>query len=158
MSKAEIDKVDRLVAESEIRNIVAKLGHLADDGDIDEYLSLFTDDATWEQSRGGPVRQGHEDMRVRVLEHRASGVQGPGAATRHVNTTLWVEVDDADHAHAESYWMYLTNANAGTPAGAANLDGSDVPVVQMTGRYRDSFRRTPQGWKMVGRTIVQHVN
>jgi ketosteroid isomerase-like protein len=150
-----LDPIHRCIAESEIRNIVARLGHLADDGDIDEYLSLLTDDATW-ASPGRPPRRGHPDLRARILEDRAAGIQGPGRATRHVNTTLWVHVDDADHARAQSYWLYLTNANGGT-AGAHGNPGA-TPSVQMTGRYVDSFRRTPTGWKLSNRTILQGVN
>ena len=150
-----IDPIQRCIAESEIRNVVARLGHLADDGDIDEYLSLLTDDATWASS-GGPPRRGHDDLRARILEDRAAGIQGPGAATRHVNTTLWVQVDDTDHARAESYWLYLTDANGGGAGGYGERGAT--PIVQMTGRYVDLFRRTPSGWKLSSRTIAQGVN
>ncbi len=154
-SNPGLDPMQRCIAESEIRNVVARLGHLADDGDIDEYLSLLTDDATWASS-GRPPRQGHPDLRARILEDRAAGIQGPGAATRHVNTTLWVQVDDADHARAESYWLYLTEANGG--AAGSYGDRGATPIVQMTGRYVDTFRRTPAGWKLSSRTIHQGVN
>src|SRR3954447_18399546 len=127
--------VQRLLAESEIRNIVARLGHLADDGDIDEYLSLLTKDASW-QTPGRPPRVGHDNLRTRIVEDRAAGIQGPGAASRHVNTTLWVAVDDEDNARAESYWMYLTSANGGS-AGGYNAGAAATPAVQMTGRYSD---------------------
>jgi ketosteroid isomerase-like protein len=156
MGKSNLDPVQRVIAESEIRNIVARLGHLADDGDIDEYLSLLTEDASW-QTPGRPPRVGHDNLRARIIEDRASGIQGPGAASRHVNTTLWVEVDDEDNARAESYWMYLTNANGGS-AGGYGAGAASTPVVQMTGRYRDTFRRTADGWKMTTRTILQNIN
>jgi hypothetical protein len=156
MGKGTIDPVQRVIAESEIRNIVARLGHLADDGDIDEYLSLLTEDASWE-TPGRPPRVGHDSLRTRIVEDRESGIQGPGAATRHVNTTLWVAVDDEDNARAESYWMYVTSANGGS-AGKYNAEGGTTPIIQMTGRYRDTFRRTPDGWKMASRTILQNIN
>ena len=84
-------------------------------------------------------------MLARVKEDRASGVQGPGTASRHVNTALWVRVDGPDEAHAESYYLYLREANTG-------------PVVQLTGRYVDTFRRTSAGWKFASRKIVANVN
>jgi 3-phenylpropionate/cinnamic acid dioxygenase small subunit len=144
----------RLAAESEIRNIVARLGHLADDGDIDEYLSLMTEDAEW-GIPGRPARKGHEALRARVLEDRASGIQGPGSASRHVNTALWVNVD-GERAVAESYFLYITNANGGT-AGSTTQDAT-TPNVQMTGRYHDEFVSTPTGWKLRSRTILLHIN
>jgi hypothetical protein len=149
-----VDPTARLIAESEIRNIVARLGHLADDGDIDEYLSLMTEDAEWSTS-GRPARRGHADLRARVLEDRASGIQGPGTASRHVNTALWVEVD-GDRARAESYFLYITNANGGT-AGSTAQDLT-TPVVQMTGRYHDEFVKTPDGWKLTSRRILRDIN
>lgn len=38
--------------ERQIRNLVARLGHLADYGDLDEYMTLFTDDAVREFGGG----------------------------------------------------------------------------------------------------------
>ena len=73
-----------------------------------------------------------------------------------MNTTLWVQVDDADNARAESYWLYLTDANGG--AAGAYGDHGTTPIIQMTGRYVDRFRRTPTGWKLASRTIHQGVN
>ncbi len=148
------DALDRLLAESEIRNLVARLGHLADDGDIDEYLSLLTEDAEW-TTPGRPTRKGHADLRARILEDRAAGVQGPGAASRHVNTALWVEVD-GDRGRAESYFLYITNANGGAPG--STVQDASTPVVQLTGRYVDEFVRTPDGWKLRSRTIRRDVN
>jgi hypothetical protein len=154
MANADIDGLTRCMAESEIRNVVARLAHLADDGDIDEYLSLLAEDASW-GTTGRPVRQGHADLRARVLEDRASGVQGPGAASRHLNTTLWVEVDDEDHAHAESYFLYITNANGGSPG---STDRESAPVLQLTGRYRDTFVRVGGRWKLQTRRILTGIN
>ncbi|HLY83336.1 MAG TPA: nuclear transport factor 2 family protein [Acidimicrobiales bacterium] len=141
---ADIDPVQRMVSESEIRNLVARLGQLADDGDLDEYLSLWMEDGEWERPDGDRFR-GHAALLARINEDRASGVQGPGTASRHVNTTLWVRVDGPDDAHAESYWLYLRNANT-------------APVIQLTGRYVDTFRRTSDGWKFASRRIVADVN
>src|SRR5437868_14208117 len=37
----------RVAAELEIRNLVARIAHLCDWGDVDEYINLFTHDAVW---------------------------------------------------------------------------------------------------------------
>ena len=136
--------LDRLASERDIRNLIARLAHLADDGDIDEYLDMWTEDSTW-SAGDGVQHTGREPRRARVHAHRADGTQGPGTNSRHLNTTLWVAFDDDDHARAESYFLYLR-------------DASTAPHVKMTGRYLDRFRRTPAGWKYDGRQIVLDVN
>lgn len=132
---------ERWAAESEIRNLVARLGHLADDGDLEVYITLFTEDAVWRGPTG--THQGHEDLLAGARQRRADKIQGPGTDTRHVNTTLWVEVDGPDTARAQSYYLYLRQA------------GTQSPVLAMSGRYDDTFRRTPDGWKLASRTISQ---
>lgn len=150
----ELDPIQRCIAESEIRNVIARIGHLADDGDIDEYLTYWAEDASWGDPTR-PVKRGHAELRARVIADREAGVQGPGTASRHVNTALWVEVLDADHARAESYFLYITNANAGAPGSS---DAANTPVVQLTGRYQDSLIRVDGRWKMHHRTIRRDVN
>jgi len=136
--------LDRLVAERDIRNLIARLAHLADDGDIDEYLDMWTEDSSW-SGPDGIQHTGREGRRARVEAHRADGTQGPGTHARHLNTTLWVTFDDDDHARAESYYLYLR-------------DATTEPQLKLTGRYYDQFRRTPDGWKYSGRTIVPEIN
>lgn len=139
------DPIDRLVAELEIRNILARLAHLADDGDLEEYLGYFTDDATWGNLGSDDVRSGRADLLAGAVERRESGIQGPGSGTRHVLTTTSVEIDD-DAARARSYFLYLDTKEA------------DGVAVRLTGRYLDDFTRTPEGWRMSRRRIVIDVN
>ncbi len=124
--------------ERQIRGLIARLAHLADYGDLDEYMTLFTDDATWDL--GGTVVRGAEEIRADRVERREQGTQGPGTNTRHMNTTSWVEVDGSDVATAHSYFLFVR-------------DASTAPTLGVTGRYHDTFRRTPDGWKMAHRRI-----
>ncbi|HVW45208.1 MAG TPA: nuclear transport factor 2 family protein [Amycolatopsis sp.] len=136
----------RLTDEAEIRNLIARIAHLADDGDVDEYLSHWCEDASWEGG-GRPRLSGHEALRAGVLQRRADGVQGPGTGKRHVNTTLWVDVDVRDgSATAQSYFLML-----------APETGTTGHVVSLTGRYDDRFRRTADGWKFASRLITTDV-
>jgi 3-phenylpropionate/cinnamic acid dioxygenase small subunit len=137
-------QVARLTAEQEIRTLLARIAHLADDGDIDEYLDLWLPDATWERG-DGDVRSGVEERRARVLEDRAAGVQGPGTRSRHLSTTLGVELLDDDTARAFSYFLYLR-------------DTDEHPTLALTGRYVDEFRRTASGWRIASRRIVRDLN
>jgi 3-phenylpropionate/cinnamic acid dioxygenase small subunit len=143
------DDTRRLSDELAIRNLVARLAHMADMGDLErDYLPLFTEDAEWELPSGADpaatpaVVAGHEAIRADRVQRRASNFQGPGTNTRHINTTLAVRVDGTDTAEAESYWLFVTDTT------------TTAPVVQGIGRYHDTFRRTPDGWKLARRRIV----
>jgi 3-phenylpropionate/cinnamic acid dioxygenase small subunit len=134
--------------EQEIRNLVARLAHLADMAtDLDEYLDCFTDDAVWEfpgnerEQLGHSRTEGKDQIAADRRERRADGFQGPGTNTRHVNTTLAVRVDGSDTAEAESYWLFVG-------------DTVDTPVLRAMGHYLDRFTRTPEGWKLAFRQIT----
>ena len=139
--------MDRTAAELEIRNVLARLAQLADTGDLDEYLSLFTDDAVWElpanerMGLAASVRRGIDDIAAGARERRAGGGQGPGTDTLHVVTTVAVDVDaDAGRATSRSVFQFYS-------------DTSTTPTVRTMGRYQDELRRTPDGWKLAHRTI-----
>jgi ketosteroid isomerase-like protein len=129
----EDDRGRRAADELEIRNVVARLALLADDGDLNEYISLFTEDAHWEAG-GFPPRRGHAEILEGARQRRAAGTQGPGTNTHHVVTNLTVRVE-GDTATASAYYLMMANTNA-------------TPTPRATGSYRDEFRRTPDGWKL----------
>jgi uncharacterized protein (TIGR02246 family) len=134
---------DQLAAESQIRNLIAQLAHLADDGNLDDYIELFTEDASW--SHRGDVRlTGKAEIRKGAESRIRDAIQGPGTGTRHLNTTLYIELDGPTHARALSYYLFL-----GTHGGVAALK---------TGRYVDRLRRTDRGWKLASRELVEDVN
>lgn len=125
--------------ERQIRNLIARLGHLADYGDLDEYMALFTDDAVWDFAGGSC--NGAQAIRADRVRRRSEGSQGPGSHTRHMNTTLWVEVDGSDVVFAHSYFLFVRDAETS-------------PVIGLTGRYHDTLRRSAAGWKMAHRQII----
>ena len=94
----------RLVDELDIRNLVARLAQLADMGDLNEYVSLFTEDATWEMP--GAPRRGQVDIMAGAEDRRSSGTTGPGSNTRHVISTLSVQSDGSDEAISDCYWLF----------------------------------------------------
>jgi 3-phenylpropionate/cinnamic acid dioxygenase small subunit len=137
---------ERVAAELEIRNALARLAHLADLGDTDHYLQLLTDDVVWAMppnpANGLPAseRRGHDEIGEGQRERIASGVQGPGSNTKHVVTTTWVDVQADDVAVAHSYFQFWA-------------DTATTPRLQNMGRYEDEFRRTAKGWKLARRAI-----
>ncbi len=129
----------QLADELAIRNLVARLAQLADMGDLDEYVSLFTEDASWEMP--GSPRRGHADIMAGAKERRSSQTTGPGSNTRHVISTLAVQVDGTDRASSDSYWLFYGNTTT-------------APAVSLMGHYHDTLRRTPEGWKLARREIT----
>lgn len=129
----------RVADELEIRSIVARLAQYADDGDLDDYVALFTEDAHW--AMPGAPRTGRADIRAGGEARRADGAVGPGSASRHMITTVAVDVDGTDVAVADSYWLFY-------------VETTSNPRLQLCGTYHDTFARTPEGWKLARRDIT----
>lgn len=128
-----------------VHNAIARLAHLADEGELADYLALFTDDAIWELTDPtlgvAPDRRvGRADVEVGVTARRSAGVQGPGTATRHVVTTVSVQFEAPDTVTSVAYWMFYTGTTS-------------APRLNGMGRYDDVFRRTSTGWLLAHRTI-----
>jgi len=122
--------------ELEVRNLLARLARLADEGDLDEYLTVFTEDAVMELP-GGPPRTGHAGLRAGAEAGRSSGATGPGSHTIHLLHQSHVVVD-GDEATSTTAFTFLR-------------DTAGTPTVALVGRYHDRFRRTPEGWKLAHR-------
>jgi uncharacterized protein (TIGR02246 family) len=127
------------LAELEIRNVLARIAHRSDHGDLEDYAALFAEDARWEMT-GGACLRGRAAIRAAGAARRAAGTSGPGSDTRHVITTVAVMVG-GEQAVAESYWQFY----GGTPG---------LPVLKSMGAYRDTFQRTGTGWLLAERLIT----
>ena len=129
----------RMAAELEIRNLVARVAQLADYGDLDEYVNLYTEDGRWEYP--GAPRRGRADILAGARERRADNVTGPGSASRHVITTVAVRVVDDRSATADSYWLFLN-------------DTATIPVLARMGHYHDEIRFNEGRWQIARRDIT----
>lgn len=142
-----LDDGARAAADLEVRNVLARLAQLADTGDVDEYVSLFTDDVVWSLPANDKlglapsVRTGRDDVAAGARERRATGMQGPGTDTLHILTTVSVQVagDGATATSRSVFQFYGTTSSA--------------PTLLTMGRYHDELRRTDHGWKLARRTI-----
>jgi 3-phenylpropionate/cinnamic acid dioxygenase small subunit len=134
-------------ADAQIRSLLARIAQLADSGDLDEYVTLFADDAVWAMpdnpSLGMPAseKRGIADIRAGAEQRRADGVQGPGTNTRHVLTTTSVDVESDDRAPARSYVKFYS-------------DTVGQPVLRNMGQYDDVLVRGERGWQLAHRTIT----
>ena len=139
------DDLRRVADELAIRNILARVAHLADEGDLNEYISYFAEDASWgfiappgEAPKIAP-KKGRADILSGAQDRRRAGTQGPGTHTRHVLSTTWVKLD-GDTATSGSHLVFYRNCNT-TPE-----------IVNVT-VYADRFIRTADGWKLADRQI-----
>jgi 3-phenylpropionate/cinnamic acid dioxygenase small subunit len=130
-----------------IHHALARLAHLADDGELSDYLDMYTDDAVWEtpaiESTGTKAdrRSGRADIGEGASARRASGTQGPGSATRHVVHTIDVTPAPEAAATSVSYWSFYQSTTT-------------TPVLAGIGRYDDTWRLTGTGWKLAHRRIT----
>jgi uncharacterized protein (TIGR02246 family) len=132
------DDITRVTDELAIRNVIARIARLADQGDLEEYVDQFTDDAVWNFPPG--PRKGRVDILAGAQERRASGTVGPGSGARHQITTIEVEISDDDTATADSYLTFIVNRAEG-------------PTVAVSGSYHDTFVRQGSRWRLARRDI-----
>jgi len=134
-------------ADAEIRTVLARIAQLADTGDLEEYLTLFTEDAVWgmpDNPAGGMTgneKKGHAEILAGAQERRASGLQGPGTESRHVLTTIAIDVESEDRATARSYFLFFDST-------------STTPTLRTMGQYDDVLVKGELGWQLARRRIT----
>jgi uncharacterized protein (TIGR02246 family) len=131
--------VAQTAAELQIRNLIARLALLADQGDLDEYVDQFTEDSLW--GFPGGARRGRDDIRAGAEERRAGGVSGPGSNTRHVIATVAVQLEGPESATADSYFLFYQHTTT-------------VPTLFNMGHYHDTFARQGEVWRLARRDIT----
>ena len=137
--KGQVDQLTRVVADIEVRNLIARVAHLADFGDLDEYVLLFTEDGSWEFP-GGP-RRGRADILAGAKARRSEKLTGPDSTSRHVITTTAVRVVDDAMALADSYWLFFRATTTS-------------PVLAGMGHYHDTARCEDGVWRIARREIT----
>jgi hypothetical protein len=141
-----VDAAFRWLADQlEILNLIARLAHIADDGDLGQYADCYTEDIVW-RTAGAPndagvIRRGLTEVIAGSAERRAEGTQGPGTHVRHVVSTSELQPDGVDGALGRSYWRMYQNANT-------------APQIRALGVYADKFVRTAVGWRLAERSII----
>lgn len=127
----------------DIRQLIARYNHGIDLGDLDMFVSTFTEDGAFEVLGLSPDlplggrHQGHDELR-RLGETFFGIFQG---ANRHWNSNLLID-GDGDDATTSCYLAAMATG----PAGNSALRG--------TGIYRDRLRRTAQGWRFHERIVT----
>jgi 3-phenylpropionate/cinnamic acid dioxygenase small subunit len=135
---AESTKGAAALDDLTIRSLIARIAQLADTGEAGDYTRCFTCDARWEMP--GDLRRGRADIQTASQARRDAGETGPGSATRHLVSTIAVEVD-GNTARARSYFQFVAQTTT-------------TPQLRLVGQYDDHFIRTDEGWLLDQRQIT----
>lgn len=122
-----IDPVARLVAHDEIRLLASRYAVAVDSRDLDALVALFVDDV-----RVGRDASGHAALRASF----DASLRDVGVTILQVGTHV-IDLLDADHATGT---VYCTGEVA---------DGERW--IRQAIAYRDTYRRTSDGWRFVRR-------
>jgi 3-phenylpropionate/cinnamic acid dioxygenase small subunit len=139
--------IEQLADEVAITKLVGRIAQLADSGSLTDYAECFTEDAEWMLPAGSGVnlgaqtRSGIDDIVRGAQERRDAGIQGPGTLTRHVVSTVVVDVA-GDRATGRAYYCYYGKTD-------------QTPQLLTMGQYDDEFVRTPDGWRLHRRQITR---
>lgn len=130
------ERIARLEAESQIRQLIARYSFMIDDRDLDALRGLFVEDAIL-TSRDGVMNASGIDAII-AQYHGRFDVLGPGQHVMHD-----VQIDFSDDC---------TDEATGRVSGHAELWRADQMMVAAL-RYDDTYRSTTDGWKFARRTI-----
>jgi len=130
------DELQRLVAEAEIRRVVACYCRGIDRLDLDLVRSCYHDDAHDEHGSFAGSVDAYLEWVQPLLEKYD--------ATMHFIGNQLVEFDDADTAWVETYGM------------SVHRSASDAPHLKLTTGFRfvDRFERRHGAWKIAQRVAV----
>ena len=124
--------LDELVAERDIRRLLALYAQHADDGDAESYGALFAGD-------GAIVSQGQRgEGRAAVQEWLLGTLRGK--PLRHLMVNPSVVIEDEAHAAGSMDMALLRKEDTGWR-------------VWATIRYRDTYVKTAGGWRFAERVL-----
>jgi hypothetical protein len=137
--------IQRMIDETEIRNVIARLAMATDRGDLEEYASLFAEDAVLEmrsppgQPSVVPPSKGRAVILAGSQKRRADKIAGPDSDLAHAVQASAIKVT-GDKATAQTYVVLYKNVRAKPDAVSMKI-------------YNDEFVRTREGWKLAIRYI-----
>jgi hypothetical protein len=128
--------------ELDIRHIVARIAHHSDMGSLDDYGAQFAEDASWDMP-GMPSKRGRIEIQEAGAARRAEGLTGPGSRT--------ARCDDRRGDRGRRPWT----ATARWPSRTGGSTPTRPPRRCCSmGHYRDTFRRDPDGRRLVRRLVT----
>jgi uncharacterized protein (TIGR02246 family) len=122
--------VQRLLDESELRNLIQAIPRALDDRDFEAYGAVFTEDGVFEI--GGDVRRG----RQAIIDGPSRDLAPLYEATYHHMGQIYIDVD-GDEAKILAYNIAYHLPKASEPDKHADAGG----------KYHAVARRTEEGWR-----------
>jgi len=137
-----MDDLERLLIERACARLVTEYCHFVDHGEAAKIADQFTEDGVWTSPEN--TMSGRDAIR-RGSQIRQDNVE---RMSRHVCNNILIDVIDDNNARGV---VYLTlYRHDGKPE--RSVSPSDVPAI--VGEYRDTFVRTPAGWRFKRREVV----
>jgi len=133
---------ERMLIEHECEKLQKLYGIYADRLEDEKFADLFAPDASIKVPEQ-PIYQGRERLREGIHQMRASGL-----TFHHVMTNNVVRAIDENRAEGLCYLMAF---NSAAPANADGWRPMEMPTT--LGEYKDTFRKTPQGWRFQSREL-----
>jgi len=135
------EDIDLVAAEHECIKLMVGYCVHADHGDAEAFAALFAEDGAWVQGSGQEIR-GRDALRAYIR------ARSPRVLTRHVSTNMLVRVVDAHTATGVAYAVVFRERD---------YDGA-VPapmrLPEAVIEYRDEFRYTSDGWRIMRRQSI----
>ena len=126
----------RLLIEAECNRLISAYCYHVDRRHYDELAALFAQDGVLD--RGGNRTEGRDTI-LAAMHQRP-----PAIATRHMNGTPHFLSVTADEVKAVTYMlMYVVEGSDEGP--------NEVPGTTGLAEFHDTFRRTPEGWRIASR-------
>jgi SnoaL-like domain len=127
-----VDRVTEMSIKMACADIVARYAMAVNQWDLNAFVGLFTEDATWQRPRSAPL-EGHAEIRA-FMDARPRDL-----VLRHVNGASWAEVIDEHHANGWSQTtVFETSGTTEIPA--------PLELPSMIVEYRDQYREVDGGW------------
>ena len=124
------DTIRLLIDTTAIRQLLAACCQVLDDGDFDEWVSLYTEDCRFAVM--GTRTRGRTQMRALIEPFQTEELRG-----KHMISEPRINLH-GDEATATTDFAFVAKDNK----------------IQQTGRYYDILRRGTDGWQVAGREIV----
>jgi hypothetical protein len=133
---------ERFLIERACERLVTLYCHFVDHGEGARVAELFTEDGVWSSSE--VTMTGREAIRAGFQRRQDNNAR----MSRHVCSNLLVDVTDSDTARGVVYLtLYRHDGEPGR-----RTSPSSIPSI--VGEYRDTFRRTADGWHFSRRDIA----
>lgn len=142
-----MDDLTRLLIERDcLRLMTAYCTHL-DNRDTEAFLDLYTPEATWIRTEPLPPIDLTGRERIRSFVER----RGTDSYSKHLVINPVIDVIDENNAKGVSFGLVVRG-----PA----RDSFPVPMrgLELLVEYRDTFVRTPDGWRFARREMSRLID